>query len=681
MSHSKEIKVVLAGNPNSGKSTIFNRLTGSRQTVGNFPGVTVERYEGYLRHDRWKITFVDLPGIYSFSSISDEEQAAADCLTAYESDIIVNIVDASLLERNLYLTLLLIELGKPMIVVLNRIDVARRRGMEIEVEKLSRELGVPVLKMIGNQGIGMDDLVDQIVQMMDSKKSGESETVPIRTITLASQQARTEDLRCPTCTKGICCGSCHSVLGHQTVLDVARYSEISRIGMRCVRSAIPLDKNMSDRIDLVLTNKYFGIVIFLAAMYLVFHLTFTIGQYPMEWIEKGFEALSAWIGSIWPEGKYEFCESLIREGIIAGVGGVLVFLPNILLLFFAISLLEDSGYMARAALLSDRWLHKIGLHGRSIVPMLVGFGCTIPALMATKMLGNNKERLTTMFILPLFSCGARFPIYAMLIPACFSVSWRGPVLWLIYLIGIVLAVVVAKITSCFFKSETDTFFIIELPPYHVPTFRTVGLRTLERGWQYVKKAGTVILAISIVLWFLVSYPELSSEKIVKFEQQRTKLAEITKDSLVLKTKQMEIDHAQSQAQLTESYAGRLGHLMEPVLQPMGFDWKIGTALVGAVAAKEVFVAQMGIVHSVGSEAGNEVTQNTGLSNVLAQRYSPLTCFCIMVFCLIATPCMATFVVMARESGAWKWAFAQWFFLTLLAWVLTTLIYQMGCLFI
>jgi len=697
MEKNREIKIALAGNPNSGKSTIFNALVGARQTVGNFPGVTVDRYEGHTRYEGYELTFIDLPGTYSLSAYSDEERVAAEYLNHEKPDVIVNIVDASCLERNLYLTLLLKELGKPMFVVLNMIDVAKRHGVDIDVDVLSKELELPVVSAVGNRGVGMADILKLIIQTAnqgttlkntEGQKAAEPEAAdtdgkemePDAAKAGVERQTETTaqaEYRCPSCTQGVCCDKCRTGM-IQTVMDVARYKEINRICTHSVRSMISLENSHSDRIDNILANKYLGIPIFLLAMYVVFQLTFLIGQYPMDWIEAGFDYLAEWIKASWPEGQLDFLKSLLIDGVIGGVGGVLVFLPNILILFLAITILEDSGYMARAALLCDRWMHKIGLHGRSIVPMLVGFGCTIPALMATKMLTNRKERLTTMFILPLFSCGARFPIYALLIPAFFPLQWRGPVLWAIYLIGILLAIIIAKLLSLFFKTDEDAAFIIELPPYHCPTFRTVGLRTLERGWMYIRKAATVILGISIILWFLTNYPGLPEQKVEEFENQRTALMETITDEAELEEKIAEVDNEESQAHLSGSYAGQIGSFIEPALRPMGFDWKIGTALIGAFAAKEVFVAQMGIVYSLGEDVEDD---SSGLAEIMAKNYSPLVGFCIMLFCLIATPCMVTFIIMAKESGSWNWAIAQWLFLTGLAWVITTLVYQIGKVFL
>ena len=681
------ITVVLVGNPNCGKSTIFNKLTGLRQTVGNFPGVTVEKQEGCFSFQDRRIKIVDLPGLYSLTSSSNEEQASVNYLETENPNVIVNVVDASNLERNLYLTLQLKELNIPLLVVLNRGDIARHRGIEIDIEALSRELQIPIIETIGYRGTGLNAALEQILAL------NEVSVIENDTIERVLKQDKTTETsekskkHTPSCVKWGCKGcshmNCHNnrqtELLLQTAQDVAQYKKITRICIHCVQSVIPLEKSFSDKLDRFLTNRYFGIPLFLLAMYLVFQLTFTIGQYPMNWLESCFQGLANIIASYWPEGRLLFIKSLLIDGVIGGVGGVLVFLPNIMLLFLSISILEDSGYLARAAVLCDRWLYKTGLHGRSIVPMLIGFGCTVPAMMATKMLSNRRERLTTMFILPLFSCGARLPIYAMLIPAFFPLQWQGPILWSMYFIGIVLAILIAKVVSLFFKERNEDPFIIELPPYHFPTVRTVGIQTLIQCGQYVKKAGTVILGISVLLWYLSNYPGLPTDKVEYFNGARSLAEKNITDSDALQTKLAEIDEEESQLRLSKSYSGRIGHLLEPILKPIGFDWKIGTALVGAFAAKEVFVAQMGIVYSSGEMDNNE--NRTGLSNILAENYSPLTGFCVMLFCLIASPCMATFAIMAKESYSWKWAMVQWCFLTLLAWGLCLIVYQTGLFFV
>ena len=675
------IKIALAGNPNCGKSTIFNKLTGAKQTVGNFPGVTVERYEGRTRFEGRDVLVVDLPGVYSLASYSDEERVAAEFLKNEAPDVVVNVVDAANLERNLYLTLALKEQRRPLVLVLNMIDVARRRGIDVDAAALSKELGVPVLQTVGNRGVGVDEILAEVVRFADAPESWETVAASPVASACSSDAAK-------SC--GHCGGECELA---QTAADVARYKEIGRICARCVKTDADAPESGSDKVDAFLTHRFLGIPIFLAAMYLVFQLTFTLGAYPMEWIDAGFGALSGWLDGAMSDG---LAKSLIIDGIVGGVGGVLVFLPNILILFLAISILEDSGYMARAALLCDRWMRRVGLHGRSVVPALVGFGCTVPGLMAAKMLSDRKERLATMFVLPLFSCGARFPIYALLIPAFFPLEWQGLILWGIYLVGILLAAVVAKIMDVVFKNDEPAPFVIELPSYRLPTLGVVGVHTLERGWGYVKKAGTVVFAISVLLWALTTFPRIDAETVAKFDAERAQI-EANADQIYAKAAQPEenaetaseeaeeadpvaealaaVDAAEGQAALEQSFAGRLGRGLEPLLRPMGFDWKIGTALIGAIAAKEIFVAQMGVVYSLG-EADET---SAPLAETLRANYSPLVGFCLMLFCLIATPCMATFATMAKESGSWKWAFAQWGGLTALAWILTTLVYQIGSL--
>ena len=676
------IKITLAGNPNCGKSTIFNKLTGAKQTVGNFPGVTVERYEGRTRFEGRDVLVVDLPGVYSLASYSDEERVAAEFLKNETPDVVVNVVDASNLERNLYLTLALKEQGRPLVLVLNMIDVARRRGIDVDAAALSKELGVPVLPTVGNRGMGIDEILAEVVRVAESPSATSETPAPPACPSDASK----------SCER--CGGECELA---QTAADVARYKEIGRICARCVKTDADAPESGSDKVDAFLTHRFLGIPIFLAAMYLVFQLTFTLGAYPMEWIDAGFGALSAWLDGALSDG---LAKSLIIDGIIGGVGGVLVFLPNILILFLAISVLEDSGYMARAALLCDRWMRLVGLHGRSVVPALVGFGCTVPGLMAARMLGDRKERLATMFVLPLFSCGARFPIYALLIPAFFPLEWQGLILWGIYLIGILLAAGVAKLMDVVFKNDEPAPFVIELPSYRLPTLGVVGVHTLERGWGYVKKAGTIVFAISVLLWALTTFPRMDAATVAKLEAERAQIlaeaetaaqlaqtapnaATPTDAATIAETEETDpvaealaaVDASEERAALEYSFAGRIGRGLEPILRPMGFDWKIGTALIGAVAAKEIFVAQMGVVYSLG-EADET---SAPLAETLRANYSPLVGFCLMLFCLIATPCMATFATMAKESGSWKWAFAQWGGLTALAWVLTTLVYQIGSL--
>ncbi len=709
----KPIVVALAGNPNSGKTTIFNALTGSRQHVGNYPGVTVERKEGRLRHAGQAINVVDLPGTYSLTAYSAEELVARSFLIEQRPDVVVDIVDASNLERNLYLAVQFIELGVPLILALNMSDVAEARGCAINVDLLSAFLGVPIVPTIGHKGQGIDDLKDAIVELVEMGVIRRTVSIsydPMIERELTQIVSLLEQEFVPSCVPpGHHCHGCgggcsqspsamattrpgirwlavkllendeevrlkvkrsaanpqpilaavdsashvvESEFGDAPEMAIAdgRYGFISRICREAVNTTGVPHRFLSDRIDGIVTHRILGIPIFLGLMYLVFKLTFTLGRPPMAWLESLFGWLGETVGSLWPVGSESVLKSLVVDGIIGGVGGVLVFLPNILLLFLAISLLEDSGYMARAAFMIDRLMHKIGLHGKSFIPMLIGFGCTVPAIMGTRVLENRRDRLTTILVLPLMSCGARLPIYMLFIPAFFPAVWQAPILWTIYLIGIVLAVLLAKLLrSSVFRGEAAPF-VMELPPYRMPTLKGTLLHVWQRGWQFLRKAGTIILGISIILWVMTMYPRVPASQLEGLDENQA--------------------HS---ATLSYSISGRLGHTLEPLMRPVGFDWKTCTALIGAVAAKEVFVAQLGIVHSLGSTE----EQSEPLRDVLQREYSPLQAFCIMLFCLVSVPCMATFTAVWKESGSWRWAVMQLVGLTLLAYTLTFLVYQGG----
>jgi ferrous iron transport protein B len=440
----------------------------------------------------------------------------------------------------------------------------------------------------------------------------------------------------------------------EIVMADRRYGFISGACQETIRSSVERRHDVSDMIDAVVTNRILGLPIFLVLMYAVFFLTFTVGKHPMGWLETLFGRAGVTITQHWPTGSAAWLRSLLVDGVIGGVGGVLVFLPNILILFAAIALLEDSGYMARAAFVMDRIMHKIGLHGKSFIPMLIGFGCSVPAIMATRILENRRSRLTTIMVIPLMSCGARLTIYSLFIPAFFDEPWRGPVLWLIYIIGIVLAIVAARLLRLtLFKGETEPF-VMELPPYRMPTVKAVLVHTWQRGWMYLRKAGTVILAASILFWVLANYPKPREEALASLN---------AKDA--------------QQKSLEHSIVGRLGRTIEPALRPLGFDWKIGTALIGALPAKELFVSQMGVVYAMGDAGAEEAA---GLGEKLRAAYTPLTGFCVMLFCLISAPCIATVAMTRQESSSWHWALFQFVGLTALAYTITLAVYQVGSLF-
>ena len=735
-----QLTVALAGNPNSGKTTIFNELTGARQHVGNYPGVTVEKKEGVCRRGATALKIVDLPGTYSLTAYSPEELVARNVLVHEKPDAVVDIVDASNLERNLYLAVQIMELGCPTVLALNMADMAEQRGITFDLGLLQELLGVRIVPTVGHKGRGLDELtaaavatarggdarplrinygaeieaeITRLSGLVEQAAAGYAD-VPPRWLAVKLLEGdkdvsdRIGDAALLAAV-GLAVSRLEKLLGDSPEALIAdrRYGFISGACQEAVRGTAEARRTASDRIDSVVTNRVLGLPIFLALMYLVFQLTFTLGTPPMDWIESGFGWLGGKVAALWPDGSGGMLQSLLVDGIIGGVGGVVVFLPNILLLFLAIAILEDSGYMARAAFIMDRLMHKIGLHGKSFVPMLIGFGCTVPAIMATRTLENQRDRLTTMLVLPLISCGARLPIYALIIPAFFPDKLHAPMLWLMYLIGIALAIICAKLLkSTLLRGEAPPF-VMELPPYRMPTLKSVTLHMWDRGGAYLKKAGTVILGVSIIMWAMAQWPKTTEAQSRTFEDRRAALEsrqvtdaeiEAAKDAIagdeeagaelsaaedadaflagrVRSEWQGEIAAEEAEASLEASLMGRVGRGIEPVLRPCGFDWKIATAMIGAFAAKEVFVAQMGIVYSLGEQDEESVP----LRERLQASYTPLVGFCIMLFCLVSAPCMATIAVTRRESNSWKWALFQLGGLTVLAWVVTTIIFQAGTL--
>jgi ferrous iron transport protein B len=707
----REVTVALAGNPNSGKTTIFNLLTGARQHVGNYPGVTVEEKHGTCRHGQTRIDVIDLPGTYSLTAYSTEELVARQVLIEGKPDVVIDVIDASNLSRNLYLAVQIMELGVPLVLAFNMSDIAAQRGLKFDHDLLQNLLGLPIVPTVGNRGTGREELLKAATEAAASDEtrrpsvdygpelerevealqetleaSAALDGVPSRWVALKLLEGDTdirERLSNPQLDADTDAAAerVESMLGDNPEALIAdhRYGFINGVCREAVQSTAESRRRMSDRIDAVVASRLLGLPIFFGLMYLVFQLTFALGGPPMGWIETALGWLAAAVGGLWPAGSDSLLRGLLVDGIISGVGGVLVFLPNILLLFFAIAILEDSGYMARAAFLMDRVMHKVGLHGKSFVPMLIGFGCSVPAIMATRTLENRKDRLVTMLVVPLMSCGARLPIYALIIPAFFPSKWHGPMLWCIYLIGIVIAVFCAwLLKKTILRGETPPF-VMELPPYRLPTLRSVMMHMWNRGGAYLKKAGTIILGISIILWAMQQWPGLPQAEANAFAAMR---ASIETDQLLeeaAKEERLEaIDSAEAEASLQASLMGRVGRGLEPVLEPCGFDWKISTAMVGAFAAKEVFVSQMGIVYSLGEEQDEE---SEPLRAKLQANYTPLQGFCVMLFCLISAPCMATMAVTKRESNSWTWALFQLAGLTVLAWIATAAVYQAGQLFV
>ncbi len=702
----KHARIVLAGNPNSGKTTVFNGLTGAHQHVGNYPGVTVEKKTGFFRAGEWEIETVDLPGTYSLTAYSPEELIAREVILHRGTDLIVDVLDASNLERNLYLAVQFMELGLPILFAMNMSDVAKARGLAIDQDLLARLLGVTIVPTVWHKEQGLDELKEAIVDILSNPEA----TIP-RPVNYGRSVNRAIEALAPVieadgdldaggtarwlavklleddseAISRIRAGAAkpaeildqasrsrsglekeYGEPGEMIVAD-ARYGFISGACQEAVRLTVEARHSRSDQIDAIMTNRVLGIPIFLALMYLVFKLTFTVGAPLVDLMAGGFGALDGLVRSWWPAESAHLLRSLLLDGVIGGVGGVISFLPNIMLLFLAISILERTGYMARVAFIMDRLMHKLGLHGKSFIPMVIGFGCSVPAIMATRTLESRRDRLTTILVAPLMSCGARIPIYTLIIPAFFPPRLHAPLMWLIYMTGIVLAAGVARILrNTIFRGESSPF-VMELPPYRIPTAKSVLLHMWERAWLYLRKAGTIILGMSILLWALTTFPEKT-----EFSRDYDALVASAESSGQAEAA-AELRGRRQAEKLGHTLAGRIGKGLEPILEPIGFDWRIGTALLGAFAAKEVFVAQMGIVFSVGETHSSSAS----LREKLRENYSQLAALCIMLFCLISTPCVATIAVTRRETNSWKWAFAQLGGLTVLAYLVCLVVYQAG----
>ncbi len=675
--NAKKLTIALAGNPNSGKTTIFNLMTGMHQHIGNYPGVTVEKKEGICFHKGFELEIVDLPGTYSLTAYSEEEVVARNFIIEQKPDVVINVIDASNLERNLYLTVQMMELNVPLVLAFNMSDIAMQKGLVFDIEKLSMLLNVRIVQTIGNRSKGIEELLDAAIAAAQepvknlaslikygSEIEGEIDKLSQRFSELRENRwlaikllEQDSDVIKHLRNEEIIIAAAESIMrlkkifGEEPEIIIAdrRYGFISGACQETVKNTIESRHSRSDMIDAVVTHRVWGLPIFIGLMYVVFDLTFRLGEWPMAWLEMFFGWLGRFTGSFWPAGSESLIKSLLIDGIIGGVGGVVSFLPNILLLFAAIAILEDTGYMARAAFVTDRFMHKIGLHGKSFIPMLIGFGCSVPAIMACRILENRRNKITTILIMPLMSCGARLTIYALLIPAFFAEKWRGPVMWLIYFTGIIIAVIAAKVLRLTILKGEAIPYVMELPPYRRPTLKSILIHMWQRGEMYLKKAGTTILVISIILWAAAKFPPM----------KKSELADMNPGQV-------------QTAMLKNSIIGRIGTAIEPVFRPLGFDYKIATALIGALAAKEVFVAQMGIVYSVTEHDDASVLQQK-----LRNDYTPLQGLCIMLFCLISAPCIATTAITRLETGHWKWALLQFGGLTVIAYVFTFVVYQGG----
>ncbi len=725
--------VVVTGNPNCGKTTLFNALTGLRAKVGNYAGVTVERKEGRMlgTPPDGPITLLDLPGCYSLSPKSLDEQISRDVLLHRLAEVpapeaIVVVIDASNLERNLYYATQVIELGYPTLIALNMIDVARNNGHEIDVEQLAQALGVPVLPVVASRGEGVPALRKKILQLKQTVPAGaprvfcelpapfarEVETLEkllARDFTHRLASLRAEALLLVADDTALAARTAHYAGEVGPVADAARrrlehagidwrsaaiearYARVTQIHRAVTRETRPNQETFSDRLDRVFTHKVWGLLIFVVLMALMFQSIFTFAKFPMDALQHGVGWFGGQVGRVLPPGALH---SLLVNGVIAGVGAVITFLPQICLLFLFIGLLEDTGYMARAAFLMDRVMSKVGLHGKSFIPMLSSFACAIPGIMATRTIESPKDRLVTILVAPLMSCSARLPVYTLLIAACIPdrrvlgfIKLTGLTMLAMYLLGIVVALCMAWLfKKTLLKGETP-MLIMELPPYKRPVLAVTLRHMWDRSRLFLRRAGTVILGINILLWFLATYPR-SADIEARFAQQRATVAAQAAESSEAKVTRAEhlvkLDKQEAGEKIRHSFAGRFGRWIEPAIAPLGFDWKIGIGIVASFAAREVFVSTMSVVYNVG-HTDNPEAITPGLAEILKEQvrpdgtpvYTTLVAVTLMVFYVLAMQCASTVAVVRRETNSWKWPLFQWAYMGALAWVLAFITYQVG----
>ena len=772
--HTK-IQVALAGNPNCGKTSIFNNMTGSRQHVGNYAGVTVEKKVGETKIDGHDIEIIDLPGTYSLTARSLDELAARNVIINEDPELIANVVDASNLERNLYLTAQLIELEQPLLLVLNMVDVAKEMGLKFNNKKLEELTGSTVVETIGRVNKGTEDALRGIVKVSKERKIPNvrvnyGEVLEPAIAELEVEVAKLDTGRYPhrwvaiklleqdtdiiekvqeLDKSGVVLSKAEALrteLNKSVDMDIVFQEYRHRFAVDVfngVLEVVPDHKDTkSDNIDKILTNRWLGIPIFLCIMWVMFYLVINIAEYPKGWLEDAFKLLTDFIGANMDDG---LLKSLLNDGIIGGVGAVISFIPHIVLLFVSISFLEDTGYMARAAFVIDRVMRGVGLHGKSFIPMLLGFGCNVPSIMGARILDNPRDRMITLLVSPFMSCSARLPVYTLLASAFFAPEDAPTILLGIYTLGIVVAVVTAKVLRTYvFKGEAEPF-VMEMPPYHMPTLRSVGIHMWERSVMYLKKAGTFILASSILIWFLTSFPQdveysqdydaareqvtmthaqmadeiLVNAMLVTEEQQaeandilgqmlaldeehkddppaeeeEATAEEATQEEAVeepayfeeLKAEELypvawalyanhkaeedeikELDLQQGKEKIEQSYASELGRFIQPVMEPLGFNWRVNIAVIAAVAAKEVMVSTLGTIYAI--EASED--DSTSLEEFLANDpdFNPAIGLALMVFALLYLPCLATMAVLKRETDSWKWFGAVFAYTSILAWV-------------
>lgn len=664
----REITIAIAGNPNAGKTTLFNVLTGLRQKIANYPGVTVERKEGIWKLEGESLQLIDLPGLYSLDVTSLDEQIACDVLTGKvpnlpKPDVVIAVVDATNLERNLYLVTQILEFKIPVVVALTMMDSAEKQSLQVDAKKMSELLQVPVVPIIASQKQGIQELSNAVL------KAAKTEKLP-HIPWLADSEYILED------------DEIHLSLSDDAAANkkiFARYNFISEVYQESVNQVNTAQRNVSEKIDGFLTHRFFGLIILVGILLLVFQTIFSWASLPMDLLDKGFGEFGDFVKTTLPEGMLN---DLIVDGIIAGVGGVLVFLPQILLLFLFLSILEDTGYMARAAFLLDKLMSRFGLHGKAFLPLLSSFACAIPGIMATRTIENPKDRLATIMIAPFMSCSARLPVYSLMIATFFAgqsffgfISVGAVLMLAMYAFGVLTAIIAAFVMKRTILKSPPPPFVMELPPYRLPNLRTVFQNMLTRAGLFLKRAGTVILAISIILWAITYFPRTANTEVLLVNDANGNPPSVEE---VQKANE---DFRQSE-QIKNSYAGKIGHVIEPVIQPLGFDWKIGVALIASFAAREVLVSTLSIIYNVGKEENEE--SETLISAIKDAKkedgtpvWTPLTALTLMVFFVLAMQCMSTVAVVRRETNSWAWTLFMVGYMTVLAYIAAFLTYQGG----
>ena len=737
---SKIVNIALVGNPNSGKTTLFNYASGAREHVGNYSGVTVDSKLAHFKHKGYTFYITDLPGTYSLSAYTPEELYVRRFIHEQKPDVVINVVDASNLERNLYLTTQLIDMDIKVVLALNMYDELETRGDKFNHKDLGKMIGIPMVPTISSRGKGIKELFDTVINVYTDKDKtlrhvhlnyGEHIERAIEAIQLPLKKHEKKQLNLHYSSRYLAIKllekdkQVHRILsksgGYQEISEVANaqikrleeiYNEDSETlitdakygfiagALKETYTENPHKKRQNTQtIDAFVTHKFFGFPIFLLFMWFSFFTTFKLGAYPMDWIDQGISLLSRFLSDVMPSGAFK---DLLIGGIISGVGSVIVFLPNILLLFFFLSILEDTGYMARAVFIMDKLMHKIGLHGKSFIPLIMGFGCNVPAIMATRTIENKNNRLVTMLINPFMSCSARLPVYILILGAFFPEK-AGSLLFLIYLIGIVLAILMAILfKKTLFKGE-DIPFVMELPPYRIPTIKSTLRHMWFKASQYLKKMGGVILIAVIIIWALEYYPknvEYSQDYQAQIEQITSEMGQKMSSEVSLSKagEENSIEDIEAEIERIEnlmiaerqanSYLGRIGKTIEPVIRPLGFDWKMGVSLLSGIAAKEIVVSTLGVLVQAGSDS--DETNQTLIHNLKNEVhtsgprkgekvYTPLSAFSFLLFILIYFPCVAVIAAIKKESGSWKWAAFTIFYTTALAWLVSFAFYQIGSL--